>query len=168
MAARSADGGPGCKGSKGCDHFDEWLSDMQGKLVPDLPTTLYDAVTAKLNSRVVSYFDVKRALKVLGLSAHYEHAPYIAAKLGGHRWPVLSPQLERDVRSTFRVVRTAFRDVHPHRSFPSYVFVTRKILEHLQQDATARAFPLYSNVHHLLDLEQLWTGVCEHLGWPTA
>ena len=158
---------------KRLNHFNEWISQVQGKETTTVPDAVLETITAQLRSERISDMStvtshtVKRILKRHKLSRYFEHASYICNRLCGVKSPQFSPELEEKLRSMFQEIQAPFlRHSPPNRSnFLSYSYVLHKMLYLLGEDELLPHFPLLKSRFKLLSQENVWREICNDLGW---
>ena len=73
---------------KRINHFNEWLSQFQGKESTDIPDELYEKISLELKKERIVKKDqitidkMRKILKLLGYNKYYEHIPHILSKIG--------------------------------------------------------------------------------------
>lgn len=153
---------------KRCNMFGERLDWLQGKTQEEIPQELVDQIRQNLDADPANctQHDVRAAIKKLRYSTHYENTCAISHRINGRPLPTLPPELEIKVKHMFSEAATAWPSLHPKRSFISHVYVAYKLLEMLDRRDLIQAMEIKLLSKEKVEVQdQLWQGVCEHLGW---
>jgi len=158
---------------KRLNHFNEWLSQIQGKETTFVPDEVLETITSQLRRErivdmsLVNTQTIKRILKKHKLSRYFEHASFICNRLCGVKSPQFSPELEEKLRHMFQEIQAPFlRHSPPNRSnFLSYSYVLNKMLYLLGEDDLLPHFTLLKSRFKLLSQETVWKAICADLGW---
>jgi len=158
---------------KRINHFNECLSQIQGKETTEIPDEVYDAILMEIKKqRITNIADlsvdkVREILKKLDLNKYYEHAPHIKHKLNGLPIPHLEPELEDKLRTMFKMIQQPFlKHMPPNRkNFLSYSYVLHKLIQLLEKDEYLENFSLLKSRDKLHQQDQIWKKICEDLNW---
>lgn len=158
---------------KRINHFNECLSQIQGKETTEIPDEVYDAILMEIKKqRIINIADlsvdkVREILKKLDLNKYYEHAPHIKHKLNGLPIPHLEPELEDKLRTMFKMIQQPFlKHMPPNRkNFLSYSYVLHKLIQLLEKDEYLENFSLLKSRDKLHQQDQIWKKICEDLNW---
>lgn len=158
---------------KRINHFQEWISQIQGKETTDIPEEIYDKILLEIKKQRIANMaeltpkKVKEILKRLNLNKYYEHTPHIINRLNGIPVPHFEPELEEKLRNMFRMIQGSFLKHMPpgRKNFLSYSFVIHKFLQLLGKDEYLYLFPLLKSRDKLLVQDQIFKKVCDDLGW---
>lgn len=158
---------------KRINHFNECLSQIQGKETTEIPDEVYDAILMEIkkqrinNIAELSVEKVREILKKLDLNKYYEHAPHIKHKLNGLPIPHLEPELEEKLRTMFKMIQQPFlKHMPPNRkNFLSYAYVLHKLIQLLGKDEYLPNFSLLKSREKLHQQDQIWKKICEELRW---
>lgn len=158
---------------KRLNHFNEWLSQIQGKQQTHIPDDVYDAILLELKKRKITNLSeltasqVKGVLKKLKLNKYYEHVAFVLNKLNGGQVKVLHPELENKLRTLFLMTQGPFLKWCPNgrKNYLSYSFVMRKLIELLGEDEYLDCCPLLKSIDKLRVQEEVWANICKDLGW---
>jgi len=157
---------------KRINHFNEWLSQFQGKESTDIPEELYNKIILELKKeRIndisnVSIEKMRKILKHLGYNKYYEHIPHILAKIG-KKAPKISKEVEEKLRLMFKQIQEPFNIYCPknRKNFLSYSYTLHKFSELLDLDDLAELFPMLKSREKLKEQDNLWCKICKHLRW---
>jgi hypothetical protein len=158
---------------KRINHFNEWLSQIQGKETTEIPEEIYDAIVMEIKKqRITNMADlkiskIKDILKKLKYNKYYEHAAHIKHKLNGVPIPHLEPELEDKLRTMFKLIQPPFLKYMPsqRKNFLSYSYCIHKMIQLLGKDEYLPNFPLLKSRDKLHQQDQIWKNICEELGW---
>ena len=98
---------------KRINHFNEWLSQFQGKESTDIPDELYEKISLELKKERIVKKDqitidkMRKILKLLGYNKYYEHIPHILSKIG-KKAPKISKENEEKLRLMFKQIQEPF------------------------------------------------------------
>lgn len=154
------------------NHFNEWISQFQGREVTSIPPEVYDQLRdefkkQKIKQSDVSHSTVRTLLKKLKLNKYYEHVPHIASFLSGKKPPTMSIELEEKLRLMFSKIQKPFENNCPEdrKNFLSYSYILYKFCELLSEDSFLPCFPLLKSKEKLYKQDQIWKKICEDLQW---
>jgi len=154
------------------NHFNEWISQFQGREVTSIPPEVYDQLRdefkkQKIKQSDVSHSTVRTLLKKLKLNKYYEHVPHIASFLSGKKPPTMSIELEEKLRLMFSKIQKPFENNCPQdrKNFLSYSYILYKFCELLSEDSFLPCFPLLKSKEKLYKQDQIWKKICEDLQW---
>jgi hypothetical protein len=158
---------------KRLSHFNEWLSQIQGKDHPSIPENVIGFVMIELkrnyinNAADVKTSQVRAILKKLKLSRYYEHVPYIIARIRGVPSERMPPQLEDNLRTMFRKIQIPFIQNSPpeRKNFLSYGYVLHKFVQLLGYNEYLEKFPLLKSRDKLRVQDDIWRRICLDLQW---
>lgn len=158
---------------KRVNHFNEWISQIQGKETTDIPEEVYDNILLEIKKQKITNMasltpaKVKEILKKLKNNKYYEHVPHIINKLNGLPAPHFYPELENKLRMMFRQIQPLFLKYAPssRKNFLSYSYVLHKFVQLLGKDEYLPYFPLLKNREKLHHQEMIWKKICEELNW---
>ena len=158
---------------KRLNHFNEWLSQIQGKQQTNIPDDVYDGILLELKKRQVvnlsevTNAQVKDILKKLKLARWYEHVTYIRNKLTGSSFQMFHPALEEELRTMFKQIQGPFSRHAPstRRNFLSYSLVLSKMLELLGEDQYLDCFQQLKSREKLALSDTVWKAICGELNW---
>jgi hypothetical protein len=158
---------------KRINHFNEWLSQIQGKETTEIPEEIYDSILLEIKKQGITNMvglsteKIKEILKKLKANKYYEHAPHIKHKLNGLPIPHLEPELEEKLRTMFKLIQPPFLKYKPvsRKNFLSYSYVLHKFIQLLGKDEHLPNFPLLKSRDKLQQQDQIWKKICEDLNW---
>jgi hypothetical protein len=154
------------------NHFNEWISQFQGKEVTNIPPEVYEQLRDEFKKQKIKKLDVSHSmvrtlLKKLKLNKYYEHVPHIASFLSGKKPPKMSGELEDKLRLMFFKIQKPFENNCPEdrKNFLSYSYILYKFCELLSEDSFLPCFPLLKSKEKLYKQDQIWKKICEDLQW---
>lgn len=158
---------------KRVNHFNEWLSQIQGKETTDIPAEVYDRILLEIQKQKINNLaeltntKVREILKKLRINKYYEHSPFLLHKLTGKPLQHMSPELEDRLRTMFKMIQYPFLVHAPatRRNFLSYSFVIHKMLQLLGHDEFLHNFPMLKSRDKLAVQDTIWKAICHDLGW---
>lgn len=158
---------------KRINHFNERLSQFQGKENTEIPEEVYDSIRKKLkqyriyNYRKLTHKTIKDILKRLDYQTYYEHIPYIICKLNGMSPPNIGQKNEERLRSMFKEMQAPFQLYCPKErtNFLSYSYVLRKLCELIELDDVLQCFPFLKNPDKLRQQDRIWKKICGYCRW---
>lgn len=157
---------------KRINHFNEILSQIQGKENTEIPKEVYDLLTVeikkyRLNKSNLNKKIIRDFLKKLKLNKYYEHIPYILNALVGYPVPKIDKEIEDELRALFFVIQGPYDKFKPNnrKSFLSYPYTFRKLCELLELDHLLVLFPLLKRREKLCEQDHIWEKICKELEW---
>ncbi len=155
------------------NHLNEWISQVQGKETTDIPEEVYDKILLEIkkqritNMATLTTKHIRSILKKLKLTKYYEHIPHIVHKLNGLPIPNFEPELEEKLRTMFKIIQPLFLKYAPpsRKNFLSYSYILFKFLQLLGRDEFLSNFNLLKNREKLHEQDQVWSKICNELGW---
>lgn len=114
------------------NHFNEWISQIQGKEQTDINPDIYDAILVEIKKQKITNMadltpvKVKEILKKLKINKYYEHIRHIINKLNGLPVPHFEPDLEEKLRTMFKLIQPPFLKHAPaeRKNFLIYLGIT--------------------------------------------
>lgn len=158
------------------NHFQECLNQLQAKENTTIPPKIIKDLTLEFkkynitNPKLITYSLVKEYLRKLKYNKYYEHIPTIINEICGLKAPVLTQELEQQLKIMFDQIQGPF-DKHskiicPERkNFLNYNFVFYKMCQILHKDEFLILFPLLKSREKLYEHDQIWKGICKELNW---
>tara|TARA_Y100000591_G_scaffold332571_1_gene370442 strand:- start:1296 stop:2156 length:861 start_codon:yes stop_codon:yes gene_type:complete len=158
---------------KRINHFNEKLSQFQGKEKTVIPDEIYDRIrdeiykNPKLSLESLTPREMKYILKKLGLSKYYEHINYITNKINSYKLPTLSPEEEDKLRHMFNEIQEPFAKYSPNwrKNFLNYAYIFRKFMELLSYDYLLENFSELKSREKLYEQDKIWKKICNQLKW---
>lgn len=158
---------------KRINHFQEWLSQIQGKQNTEIVEKVLTGLTEEFRkNRIVDFKTltpkyVKACLRKLGHTKYYEHAEYIIHHFNGLPPPVLTIETEEEFRQMFREIQIPFELCKPsnRKNFLSYSYVFHKFAMLTSEDQLLQHFPLLKSRQKLKKQDDIWQEMCEILRW---
>lgn len=158
---------------KRINHFNEWISQIQGKESTDIPEEIFEKIVSEIKKEKIadnsklSYHKMREILKKLKINKYYEHIHYIISRINGQPTPNFSPELEEKLRTMFKEIQGPFLKHCPkdRKNFLSYSYVLYKFFQLLEKDEYLKHFPLLKSREKLHLQDQIWRKICEELNW---
>ena len=155
------------------NHFNEWLSQAQGKETTDIPDEIYDKIIMEIkkekitDTRKLDHKKMRQILKTLGINKYYEHTPHLINRINGIAPLHLSQDLEEQLRSMFKEIQAPFLKSCPktRKNFLSYSYVLHKFLQLLEKDEYLQYFPLLKSREKLHVQDEIWKKICQELNY---
>lgn len=158
---------------KRINHFNEWISQIQGKESTDIPEEIFEKIVQEIKKEKIrdttklSYHKMREILKKLKFNKYYEHIYYIIYRLNGIAPPNFSPDLEEKLRNMFKEIQGPFLKHCPdkRKNFLSYSYVLFKFCQLLEKDEYLKHFSLLKSREKLHIQDQIWRNICEEVHW---
>ena len=158
---------------KRINHFNEWLSQIQGKESTDIPEEIFDKIVQEIKKEKINdtskltHAKMREILKRLKGNKYYEHLAYIMQRINNKPSPNFPPELEEKLRSMFKEIQAPFLKHCPptRKNFLSYSYVIYKCLQLLGKDEYLRYFPLLKSREKLHLQDAIWRNICGELNW---
>ena len=158
---------------KRINHFNEWLAQFQAKESTDIPKQVYDEILIELkkeriiNINKLTHKKLREILKKLKKNKYYEHIPHIINKLNGIPPPIMSREIEEELRRMFKEIQIPFHKHCPEnrKNFLSYSYVLHKFVQLLELDQFTSCFVLLKSREKLHQQDQIWKNICYELKW---
>jgi hypothetical protein len=158
---------------KRINHFQEWLSQIQGKQSTEIVEKVLTGLTQEFKNQRIFDFKtltpkyVKACLRKLGCTKYYEHAEYIIHHFNGLPPPVLMVETEEEFRQMFREIQIPFELCKPakRKNFLSYSYVFHKFAMLTSEDHLLMHFPLLKSRQKLKKQDDIWQDMCQLLRW---
>lgn len=158
---------------KRINHFNEWISQIQGKESTDIPEEIFEQIVAEIKKEKIkdltklSYNKMRYILKKLHRNKYYEHIYYIIYRLNGIPAPNFSPELEEKLRNMFKEIQSPFLKYCPpdRKNFLSYSYVLYKFCQLLERDEYLKYFTLLKSREKLHLQDQIWKKICDEVQW---
>ena len=158
---------------KRMNHFNECLSQFQGKESTEDPQEVLDKLFLEIkkerinNLALLKPLKIKEYLKKLKLNKYYEHIPQILHRITGIPPPNFSKQIEEKLRLMFKEIQSPFREECPkkRKNFLSYDYILYKFMELLEIDDYKEYFPLLKDRDKRYATDKVWKGICRRLRW---
>lgn len=159
---------------KRINHFREWCSQVQGKQCTDIPEEIFEMIIQEIkkekiqDTKKLTYNKMREILKKLKINRYYEHINYIINRINGVPTPHFSPGLEEKLCSMFKEIQGPFLKHCPssRKNFLSYSYVLNKMVQLLGLTEYQRYFTMLRSRQKLYLQDQIWSKICEELGWP--
>jgi hypothetical protein len=157
---------------KRINHFNEWLEQFQAKETTDIPKGIYEQILCeikkeRLDINLLKPQKLRYILKKIGKNKYYEHIPHIINKLNGKTPPVMSIEIEEELRRMFKEIQIPFHKFCPknRKNFLSYSYVLHKFVELLGLHEFENSFLLLKSREKLHQQDIIWKNICNYLKW---
>lgn len=158
---------------KRINHFNEWVSQIQGKESTEIPEEIFEKIVQEIkkekmkDTKLLTYNKMREILKKLKFNKYYEHIYYIIYRLNGVSPPNFSPELEERLRNMFKEIQGPFLKHCPtkRKNFLSYSYVLFKFCQLLEKDEHLKHFSLLKSREKLHVQDQIWRNICEEVHW---
>jgi uncharacterized Zn finger protein (UPF0148 family) len=158
---------------KRVNHFNEWVSQIQGKESTEIPEEIFEKILSEIKKEQIkdtlklSYNKMREILKKLKFNKYYEHIYYIIYRLNGISPPNFSPELEEKLRNMFKEIQGPFLKHCPdkRKNFLSYSYVLFKFCQLLEKDEYLKHFSLLKSREKLHVQDQIWRKICLEVRW---
>lgn len=158
---------------KRINHFNEHLSQFQGKESTEIPQEIYDSILEEIKKErikdlsCITQKKVKAILKKKKLNKYYEHVPHIVNHINGLPPPNITKAQEEKLRVLFKEIQIPFVKYCPEsrQNFLSYTYVLNKFCELLEWDDLLDCFPLLKSREKLQEQDIIWEKICNDLDW---
>lgn len=155
------------------NHFNEWLSQIQGKERTSIPSEIIDKLHNSFRMNRITQVDntiVRQALKRLNLNKYYEHVPQITGIVSDKKPPQFTSTQEMKLRNMFSMIQDPFEEARielksKRKNFLSYSYVLHKFCQLLQYDDFLSCFPLLKSKDKLYQQDVIWKQMCLKLNW---
>ena len=158
---------------KRINHFNEWITQFQGKETTQIPNKIYTDVLNEINKNIhldinnITNRQVREILKKLKYNKYYENIPNIINVLTNRQAPIITREYEEKLRSMFKEIQLPFMNNCPEnrKNFLSYSYVLHKFCELLELDHLLQYFPLLKSREKLQQQDKIWKKICNDLKW---
>lgn len=159
---------------KRANHFNEWLSSVQGQNTSNVPSTVIKTVinTIKKDRKNVSEINhvaLRDILKRNNLNKYYENIPYILITIDKKNKFKITRKLENRLKQMFQEIQAPFIKFCPssRKNFLSYSYVLHKFFEILKykKENYEKIFPLLKSREKLHQSDIIWQKICQELNW---
>jgi hypothetical protein len=179
---------------KPINHFNELLSQFQGKESTEIPHEVYEDIKSELRKekiyitadeiskldniedasaaleaakRYLTPKKLRAILKKCNMTRYYEHNAHIIYRLTGIPPPCMSRENEERLRSMFKEILPPWMKYCPpwRSNLPSYAYVIYKLCELLSLDEFLPYFNLLKSREKLCQHDEIWKKICNELGW---
>ena len=158
---------------KRINHFNEWISQIQGKESTDIPEEVFERIVNEIKKEKIkdlsklTYNKMREILKKLHSNKYYEHIYYIIYRLNGIPAPNFSPEMEDKLRNMFKEIQSPFLKYCPstRKNFLSYSYVLYKFCQLLDKDEYLKYFTLLKSREKLHLQDQIWRKICQEVNW---
>ena len=158
---------------KRINHFNEHISQFQGKESTEIPDEIYEHIKKEIKKEritdltIIKPDKIREILKKLDLNKYYEHIPHIINHINGIPPPNITKSQEETLRVMFKEIQIPFMKYCPpeRQNFLSYTYVLHKFCELLELDNLLPCFPLLKSREKLQEQDAIWEKICNDLNW---
>ena len=158
---------------KRINHFNEWITQFQGKETTDIPNNIYQEVLIEIKKNIhldiqnITNKQVREILKKLKYNKYYENIPNIINIITNRDSPIIAREYEEKLRSMFKEIQIPFTNNCPEnrKNFLSYSYVLHKFCELLELDHLLQYFSLLKSREKLQQQDSIWKKICNDLEW---
>jgi len=158
---------------KRINHFNEWITQFQGKETTEIPYKIYNGVLDEIKKNIhldvknITNRQVREILKKLKYNKYYENIPNIINIITNRQAPIITREYEEKLRSMFKEIQVPFINNCPEnrKNFLSYSYVLHKFCELLELDHLLQYFPLLKSREKLQQQDFIWKKICNDLEW---
>ena len=158
---------------KRINHFNEWITQFQGKETTEIPNKIYNDVIEEIKKNIhidinsVTNSQIREILKKLKYNKYYENIPSIINVITNRQAPIITREYEEKLRSMFKEIQLPFMNNCPEnrKNFLSYSYVLHKFCELLELDHLLQYFPLLKSREKLQQQDFIWKKICNDLEW---
>jgi hypothetical protein len=158
---------------KRINHFNEHISQFQGKESTEIPDEIYEHIKKEIKKEritdltIIKPEKIREILKKLDLNKYYEHIPHIINHINGISPPNITKSQEETLRVMFKEIQIPFMKYCPpeRQNFLSYTYVLHKFCELLELDNLLPCFPLLKSREKLQEQDAIWEKICNDLNW---
>lgn len=155
------------------NHFKEWLNQLQARETIEIPQDVIDKIILELknnnitNLATIEITLIKKILKKLNLSKYYENAFHIIYLINGLQPPILTIHIEKKLIEYFKMIEEPFQlyKKKERKNILRYSYILYKLCELLELDEFLSCFSLLKNRNKLMEQDQIWKMICNHLNW---
>jgi hypothetical protein len=157
---------------KRINHFNEHLAQIQAKETTDIPNNVYTDIKEEMKRRRkkpenLKYDLLRNILKKLGYSRYYEHIPYMIFKINGKSPPVMTREMEDELKRLFKLTLKPFEKYKPadRTNYLKYSYALYKLCQLLEYDEFLPCCSLFKSKEKLRQQDTLWKKICDDLNW---
>jgi hypothetical protein len=157
---------------KRINHFNEHLAQIQAKETTDIPQSVYvdikqEMLRQRKKPEKLNYIQLRDILKKLGYSRYYEHIPYMIFKINGKSPPIMTREMEDNLRRLFRMTLKPFELYKPagRVNYLKYFYALYKLCQLLEYDEFLPCCSLFKSKEKLRQQDALWKKICDYLNW---
>lgn len=155
------------------NHFKEWLNQLQARETIEIPQDVIDKIIIELknnnitNLATIEITLIKKILKKIHLSKYYENAFHIIYLINGLQPPILTIHIEKKLIEYFKMIEEPFQmyKKKERKNILRYSYILYKLCELLELDQFLSYFSLLKNRNKLMEQDQIWKMICNHLNW---
>jgi hypothetical protein len=158
---------------KRINHLNEWLNHFQAKETTPVPDIVLMRIMNYLYEKrftdphKITYSQIKKAQKYLGLNKYYDQTMQIWCRLTGRKPLRLDPVCEEKIKLMFIRIQVPFDKHCPktRKNFLSYPYCMYKFCQLLGYDYLLPYFSLLKGKDKLLLQEKIFKKICKDLDW---
>jgi len=158
---------------KRINHLNEWLNHFQAKETTPVPANVMEKIMnyfyekRVLDPKTITFAQIKKAQKDLGLRKWYDNTMQIWCRITGNKPVRLDPVIEEKIRLMFIRIQAPFEKHRPkgRKNFLSYCVCLYKFCQILGQDHLLPYFSLLKGKEKLQVQEEVFKKICAEIGW---
>lgn len=157
---------------KRINHFNEHLAQIQAKETTDIHQSVYNNIQDEMKRRRkrpedLNYILLRDILKKLSYSRYYEHIPYMIFKINGKNPPIMTREMEDELRRKFRMTLKPFEKYKQtkRKNYLKYSYALYKLCQLLCYDDFLPCCPLFKSKEKLRQQDITWKKICDDLNW---
>lgn len=157
---------------KKINHLIEKLNQFQSKETTIIPSSVYTTIDEEIRKQLIKRHlmtpnDIKKILKKHRLNNYYEHMHQIFSKVTNTPPPILTREIEENIKTMFKQIQSPFKKYCPkgRSNFLNYSYVIHKIFLILNMKNHSKYFPLLKSREKLRTQDTIWKKICEELNW---
>lgn len=153
-------------------HFRKWMHSTQSRGKKPVPPEHIEKIILELHNSGYGYAQItilviKKMLKKLKLSKHYQSTSQIWATITGHNPPTLTPQEENQLECMFQKVQEVWDIVRPvnRSNFLSYPYVLYKFCQLIGRIDLLKFIILHKGSDKIKQEERIFEKICDQVKW---
>lgn len=158
---------------KRCNHFNDWMSNVQGLEAYEVPQEVVENVMMELYKQRITDLNeittkrVRTILKSLKMRKCYDHVAQITSRITGRPPLRLPAEVAELCRLMFTAVQIPFAKYCPadRKNFLSYSFILSKLLYILGYDDLCETLTMLKGIDKLKKMDEVWRHIARDLDW---
>jgi hypothetical protein len=154
-------------------HFKQWLNRLQGKEKNNITSLEINQIRKLLNvenTKKISFWTIKNALRRLNLKKHYSHTAFIMKEIRGYPVFEMSIQQQESLLRMFTSLSDVYEQVvkqftKTRVNMLSYPYIIRKLCELKRWHRVSKVIPFLKSHSSIIQQDQIWSLVCRLKGW---
>jgi hypothetical protein len=158
---------------KRISHFKQWMYRFQGKERNKVTSEVITKVKSFLqqeNTKGVSFWTIKNALRRLHLQRFYGNTGYIMKEIRGYPVFEMSSGQQEELVQMFISLSCVYENVVNIQTkyrvnMLSYPYIIRKLCELKKWNKVAKVIPFLKSYSSIINQDHIWCLVCKQKGW---